>query len=188
MTPRTSQSDPLRIAEVSAPGARGTIGITFCPGKKQALSSTGAWDRDLGVDLDAIRTWGASTVITLVEDHELEELGVRALGAEVAARGMAWLHLPITDVSPPDHRFEHGWREHAPRLVHDVRAGGRVLVHCKGGLGRAGTAAALLLVALDVAPAQAIRIVRAARAGAIETAAQESYVLRSTRMPPPDLP
>jgi ADP-ribosyl-[dinitrogen reductase] hydrolase len=60
------------------------------------------------------------------------------------------------------------------RLVAD---GGRVLVHCRGGLGRAGTVAACLLVELGVAPQDAIRRVRAARPNAIETAAQERYIL-----------
>ena len=64
---RTSLSHPLQIATVKAPGIPGAIGITFCPGKKQPNAATGAWDRDLGLDLDAIRVWGAATIITLIE-------------------------------------------------------------------------------------------------------------------------
>ena len=176
MTARTSLSHPLQIAEVTAPGAKGSIGITFCPGKKQPDALTGAWDRDLGIDLDAIRDWGASTVITLVEPHELEELGVLDLGPEVRARGLDWLHLPIQDVSPPDQRFETAFAAHRDRLCDEIRSGARVLVHCKGGLGRAGTVAALLLVDLGTTPSAAIHQVRAARKNAIETAAQEAYV------------
>ena len=51
-----------------------------------------------------------------------------------------------------------------------------VYVHCKGGLGRAGTIAARLLVELGVSPKQAIADVRAARPGAIQTREQERYV------------
>lgn len=54
---RTSKTDPLRIAEVSA--VRGVIGITFCPGEKDLHAASGVWDRDLGIDLEAIRAWGA---------------------------------------------------------------------------------------------------------------------------------
>jgi ADP-ribosyl-[dinitrogen reductase] hydrolase len=176
MTPRTSLSHPLQIAEVRAPGAKGTIGVTFCPGKKQADALTGSWSRDLGLDLDAIRTWGAATVITLIEPHEFRDLDVMDLGAEVRARGMAWLHLPIRDISTPDARFEAGWAEHRLRLRDEVLAGSRVLVHCKGGLGRAGTVAAILLLELGMAPSDAIRMVRQARKNAIETSAQEQYV------------
>ena len=45
--------------------------------------------------------------------------------------------------------------------------GGKVLIHCRGGLGRAGLVAALLLVEEGVSPPEAIRRVRAARPGAI---------------------
>ena len=170
---RTSLTHPLQIAEVGAPAAKGLIGITFCPGKKQASAM---WDRDLGPDLDAIAAWGASTIITLIEPHEIEALQVAALGQEATARGMAWLHMPITDVSAPDHRFAAAWASHGNRLLDGVRQGERLLVHCKGGLGRAGTVAALMLNELGLPPALAIQSVRRARKGAIETAAQERYV------------
>lgn len=51
------------------------------------------------------------------------------------------------------------------------------MVHCKGGLGRAGTIAARLLVELGTDPSDAISKVRGVRTGAIETSAQERYVL-----------
>jgi hypothetical protein len=50
---------------------------------------TGAWARDLATDLDAIKQWGARMVLTLVEPHELIDLKVPNLGAEVEKRGLA---------------------------------------------------------------------------------------------------
>ena len=50
-----------------------------------------------------------------------------------------------------------------------LRDGFNVLVHCKGGLGRAGTIAARLLIELGMAPQMAVGVVRQARPGAIET-------------------
>lgn len=176
MTARTSLTHPLQIAEVTAPATKGVIGITFCPGKKQNNAMSGAWDRDLGLDLDAIKAWGAAIVITLIEPHEIRALKVENIKAETIRRGMEWLHMPITDVSVPDHRFEEVWKEKAPRLVTAIREGHHVLFHCKGGLGRAGTVAALMLVELGMEPNQAIRAVRAARKGAIETEEQERFV------------
>lgn len=176
MTSRTSLSHPLQIAEVSAPGAKGAIGITFCPGKKQASAMSGVWDRDLGLDLDAIKAWGASAIITLIEPHEIRDLKVEGIDEETERRGMEWLHMPIKDVSAPDERFAKAWRQHGARLVDRMRAGDRVLVHCKGGLGRAGTVTALMLVELGVPPDEAIRSVRKVRKGAIETREQEGYI------------
>lgn len=59
-----------------------------------------------------------------------------------------------------------------------LRNGFNVVVHCKGGLGRAGTIAARLLVELGADPEGAIRRVREARPGAIETLEQERHVHR----------
>ncbi|MFN4140444.1 cyclin-dependent kinase inhibitor 3 family protein [Aestuariivirga sp.] len=180
MTPRTSITHPLQIAEVGTPFARGAIGITFCPGKKQLEALSGAWDRDLGLDLEAIRGWGASRMITLIEPQEIGALGVMEIGTQAAARGIEWLHMPITDFSVPDHRFMEAWRQHGPALIDGVRAGTRVLVHCKGGLGRAGTVAALMLVELGMHAPEAVAMVRRVRPGAIETREQEDCVLQWT--------
>ena len=132
---RTSLSHPIEIAEVRARPGQGRIGITFCPGKKDPDSLGGAWDRDLLVDLDAIEAWGAVAVVSLIEDHELDLLAVRALGPEVRRRHMEWIHLPIRDVSVPDDAFEAAWRECAEGVRSRLRDGFDVLVHCRGGIG-----------------------------------------------------
>lgn len=174
---RTSRSDPLRIDEVQAGGAGGLIGVTFCPGKRGDSIWGRPWRRDLAADLDVVACWRPRAVVTLVETHELESLGVPDLGAQVRARGIDWHHLPIPDVRPPDARFEAGWRSAGPALCGALRDGARVLVHCRGGLGRAGTVAARLLIDLGAAPPDAVRSVRAARPGAIQTADQLRYLL-----------
>lgn len=173
---RTSLTHPLQIAEVCAAPGQGRIGITFCPGKIQPGALTGAWARDLDIDLDAVRDWGASAVVTLVEPHELSALKVERIGEAVSARHMDWLHLQIRDVTAPGDAFERAWAEAGADLRGRLRRGFDVLVHCKGGLGRAGTIAARLLAELGVEPGEAIRRVRAVRPGAIETASQERHV------------
>lgn len=181
--PRTSQTHPLQIAEVRASPAHGRIGITFCPGKQDRLAVTGIWARDLATDLDAIAEWGAKLVLTLVEPAELEALAVPDLGREVKRRGIAWRHLPIADYSVPGADFEARWQSEGREIRALLRRGGDVLVHCKGGLGRAGMIAARLLVELGMAPDEAIRAVRRARKGAIETPAQLALVRRTVAIP-----
>jgi hypothetical protein len=173
---RTSQSHPLQIAEVRASPQHGRIGITFCPGKHDRLAATGAWARDLAIDLDAVSAWGARLVLTLVEPAELVALQVPHLGDEVQGRGMAWRHLPIADFSVPTEAFEQQWATAGLEIRALLRSGADVLVHCKGGLGRAGMIAARLLVELGMSPDQAIREVRRARQGAIETPSQLALV------------
>ena len=182
---KTSFSDPLRIAVVAAGCKFGRIGVTFCPGKYDPEGGKydgGAWwDRDLAVDLDVIRDWGAAAVVTLLRPEELTLLRVEHLGEEVLRREMRWFHLPIVDVSIPDEQFEQEWDIAGRELLSILDSSQDVLVHCRGGLGRAGTIAARLLVELGIDPSEAITNVRAVRPNAIETYEQENYVLSLNR-------
>jgi ADP-ribosyl-[dinitrogen reductase] hydrolase len=172
----TSETHPLRIEPVAAPGG-GLIGMTFCPGKYQPGGLGGNWRRDLAPDLDVIRDWRTVAVVTLMEAHELALYRVPTIGTEVQARGMAWLHLPIPDGYVPGGAFEASWTDAGPRLRAWLGEGAHILLHCRGGLGRTGTIAARLLVELGMEPRAAVQAVRAARAGTIETGAQERYVM-----------
>jgi ADP-ribosyl-[dinitrogen reductase] hydrolase len=184
-TVRTSISHPLQIAEVPAGNGLGKVGLTFCPGKVQPNAFTGVWARDLCTDVDAIARWGAVAVVTLVEQHELDSLSVQALGQEVEARHMEWLHLPIRDVSTPGPDFERAWGNAGEGLRARLRSGFNILVHCKGGLGRAGLVACRLLIELGMSPADALAKVRAVRPGAVETSHQEAYVQGLAHVPEP---
>jgi ADP-ribosyl-[dinitrogen reductase] hydrolase len=95
---------------------------------------------------------------------------------------MRWIHLPIADGWIPDQDFELNWRSTGEDVRVLLRNGQDVLVHCRGGLGRAGTIAARLLIELGTDPVNAMAMVRKARPGAIETDTQEHFI-RSFRFP-----
>ena len=173
----TSERNPLRIDAVAPPGAPGLIGMTLFPGKKDPYAAFGVWDRDLAADLLAIGEWGASTVVTLVETHEFELLGVPDFAAEMSAR-FRWHWLPIRDGDVPDADFELRWPEAGADLRRRLAVGERVLVHCRAGLGRTGLVVARLLVECGETPLRALNAVRRARPGTVETMVQEQYVLR----------
>jgi ADP-ribosyl-[dinitrogen reductase] hydrolase len=129
-------------------------------------------------DIAAIADWGAVALVTLMESHELDFLGVSGLGNAVLAQGMGWYHLPVQDVSVPNIVFEAQWADTGSALRSQLLAGQSVVVHCRGGLGRTGIVAARLLIELGEKPVTALERVRAARPGAVETAEQEKYVLQ----------
>ena len=182
---KTSISHPLRIDSLGVPNAEGLIGMTFCPGKRGESVFGGIWARDLSADLKFIKEWGAQAVITLVEDHEFELLNVTGLGDAVKEHGMEWLHAPIPDLDAPQKDFETNWMhgDIGDRVRTILSLGGRVLLHCRGGLGRTGTLAAMLLVEFGTSPEEAIQHVRQAREHTIETRGQEDYVLDYKPLP-----
>jgi ADP-ribosyl-[dinitrogen reductase] hydrolase len=169
-------SGVLAVADVPFPGGA-VVGIVPCPGRNQVDGIGRRWRRDLGADLAALEAWGASAVVSLVEAHEFPHLGVPEFEHRMREQNMAWYHLPITDMEPPGPAFEMAWRAYGANILGRLQRAERIIIHCAGGLGRSGTIAAKLLIAFGVEPAEAIVSVRAARLGAIETRAQEEYVL-----------
>jgi protein-tyrosine phosphatase len=182
---KTSLSHPLEIAELATGTGPGKIGVTFAPGKYDPSGLAGSWDRDLATDLDRIADWGANLVLTLLEDHELTLLRIPNLGHEVLRRNMEWVHLPIPDVSAPTADFDKEWPAQSERLRKKLHDGANIVIHCRGGIGRACMVAARLLVELGDAPDVAIAKVRAARhPRAVETLEQERWVANGPRTLP----
>jgi ADP-ribosyl-[dinitrogen reductase] hydrolase len=154
--------------------------MTFCPGKHDPIAKTGPWSRDMHTDIAAIAAWGATALVTLMESHELELLGVSGLGDIAVSQGMDWYHLPVRDVSVPSAMFEDQWADVGETLRTRLLDGQSIVVHCRGGLGRTGMVAARLLIELGDEPVLALQRVRAARPGAVETVEQEKYVFQDS--------
>ncbi len=172
----TSHSSPLIIASVQSDACNGFVGMTLCPGKQQPNALSGAFQRDLSLDLDRVQSWGAAAVVTLMSQDELSALKVAQLGDEVENRGMLWFQLPVANHHLPDADFECQWVYAGVRLRGLLRAGKKVLVHCGSGLGRTGVIAARLLVELGDSHEQAILKVREARPGTLQESAQVQFL------------
>ncbi len=180
---RTSQTHPLKIDELTVPGLSGVIGMTLCPGKRGDSVYGPPWRRDLERDLAVIRDWAPAAVVTLMEEHEFAASGIPEFPDIMRGEPFIWYFLPIRDLDVPGKEFEGRWEHDGLRIKALLAGGQRVLLHCRGGLGRTGTVAARLLVEFGVEPEEAIRQVRAARPGTIETAAQKMHVLNCRRRP-----
>ena len=149
--------------------------MTFAPGKKQAHASSGSWDRDLATDLRRLReVFHVDTLVSLVEDHELQAVRIADLLAASRAAGIAVIRFPIADASVPVSLRDTGAL--VADIVGELRNERTVVVHCMGGLGRSGLIVACVLITLGASSSGAISSVRSARPGAIETAAQEEFV------------
>ena len=82
-------------------------------------------------------------------------------------------HFPVKDFHAPSIRQLTEFCELADT---EIRAGGRVAVHCYAGKGRTGTFLAAFLVYKGAEPDGAIDLIRKLRPGSIETEEQEKVV------------
>lgn len=144
----------------------GRIGLSACPGRKQLDAASGRWYRDLGIDLNGVANWGTALVVTVADHNELLDLDVADLGAEVRARHMAWIHLPLKPGRTTSWRLELNWAKSGPVIRALIRQGFPVLIHSRAGTHRATLIAARLLIELGVPPQEAVRRVNAARPNA----------------------
>ena len=176
---RTSETHPIEVGWLSDLWP-GRVGLTLAPGKQQPGGLSGAWMRSLELDLQRLRTvYGAQHLVCLLEDRELVKLVISELPQRAAANGLEFHRLPIQDGSLP---AEVGAvRELVVRICSWAAAGQTTVIHCMGGLGRAGTIGGCVLRAAGLdAPATFAALLAARGVNCPETNEQRLYVQQFT--------
>ncbi|NOX39180.1 MAG: protein phosphatase [Alphaproteobacteria bacterium] len=125
------------------------------------------------VDLAQIARWEADVVVSMTETLEMARHNMADLGGLLAQFDIAWAHFPIRDFGTPD--YEARWQVLSPRLHKTLDKQGRVLAHCYGGHGRSGMVLLRLMVERGIPANLALKQLRAARPGAVETDAQFNW-------------
>lgn len=153
----------FRIYDVTL--ALGLVGLCPLPGRFSPMAE----------DLETVRAWGPSIVVSLTELPEMARHGAENLGSLLGAQEVEWAHLSIADYGTPADESARAWPVLSQRLHAVLDSDGRVLVHCFGGLGRSGTIALRLMVERGEHPADALKRLRTVRPGAVETDAQYAW-------------
>jgi len=172
----TSADDPIRVDWIVDETQR-SFGVTFCPGKNAPGVTGVMWKRDLERDLRVLEHIGVDVLAPLIPEAEMRMLGVPNLLEEIRYAFMDVEWFPFPDGGVPNDM--NTFAAFIDRLIARLDEGERVVVHCRGGLGRAGLTAACLLIREGrfQNAASAIAEVRRKRSPrAVETLGQERFV------------
>ena len=127
--------------------------------------------------LKSISRLGCKCIISLVEKHEIEDIcGLNHFTHQLDKHDFTWHHFPIKDYEIPDKTFMVNWEKKHVGLLNGLINGSNLFIHCKGGIGRSGTIAAMFLIVSGMENDQSILEVRSKRQGAIENEKQENFV------------
>lgn len=111
--------------------------FTPCPGTKEA---------SLNEALKTLKDAGANAVVSTLSDAEISALEVGGLGNGVARLDMPWFQLPIEDDCAPDDEFFGKFAQVKSHLLNLIEQQATLVIHCRGGSGRTGLMAAILLL------------------------------------------
>lgn len=133
----------------------------------------GEWLDD---ELQALKKLGFDLVVSLLTNQESEGLGISSEGQAAGKYGLEFQSFPIPDLGVPHSSIAA--RDFLGRLLEALRAGKKVAIHCRQGIGRSGLIAASLLVMAGVEPIVALRKASAARGLQVpETSEQHDWVI-----------
>jgi protein-tyrosine phosphatase len=129
----------------------------------------------LGDDMRGLAAAGVGVLVSLLTDDEMAELGLTAQAETARSAGLEFHRLPTPDRHVPDRGLGLAL---ADRLKAHLKLGTGVAIHCRYGIGRSSTLAAMVMVAEGTQPEQALALISAARGMPVpDTGAQRESVL-----------
>ena len=126
-------------------------------------------------EIHALKDGHFDVLVSLLTRDESDEFDLAAEADLSCAHGLQFCEFPITDLGIPQSLTAA--RVLIDKLYGGLRAGKKIAVHCRQGIGRSGLIAASLLVASGVDAETAFREVSDARGLPVpETAEQRQWV------------
>ncbi len=139
-------SEKLKLKDGIA--MKNKLGVSQCPGKKLDKGRDGkSYNRDIFLDIAMYAAMGISKILCLLNDSELRHLGLQVKDYKAACekQGVEFYQYPIIEMAPPDDLAAFKRDVVDVIIQHLIYGNGHVLVHCRGGVGRAGLLACCVL-------------------------------------------
>ena len=124
----TSETHPLPIEGMVV--ANGMLGLSPMPGESCSVMGEGSRiRRNLASDLQRIKDWGATDVISLLPADAFIDHDITSMEADVQALGMGFVHLPVTGLASATQWAESEWLSGAQVVAQMLRSGRHPVIH-----------------------------------------------------------
>lgn len=176
----TSETRPYDIASVVVPTLDNVPGLLYlgpAPGKKDKK-----WNRNLDIDMKVIKELDIDVVVCMLEWAEMSFLQIPDYPHVMQHNNFHFYHAPTIDHTAP---ILADIVVIVPIIARYLLNGKNVLVHCRGGMGRAATICACVLIYLhrlygfdvdEYTGSDAVRDVRMVRPKAMKNKEQVEMV------------
>lgn len=160
--------DPFPITWITQ-NLQGNFALSQAPGKKIAKGRNGKkFDRDLGNDVKFIKeNHNISVIVCLLNKYELRTIGINLDDyKKLCEKNQIQLFVyPIVEMGVPQDEMKTFHLEVIEKIAKEIISGRNILIHCRGGIGRAGTIASCLLLFLKIfeSAMEAIKFLRSIR-------------------------
>lgn len=169
---------PGSMRAVIANPAGGSLVMTGFPGLETSFDGTAVFTPGhCRATLEGIRDAGARILVVLVEREELDDLGFDVLEATAASLDLKIIYHPIVDYSAPSDALAQVWRAQRASREAVLRGGGTLAFSCQYGAGRSGLMASWCLIEAGLSAPDAIALVRDHFPEAVESEAQEAWLM-----------
>lgn len=140
--------------------------LTPCPGSKGF---------SLASSLSVLKEAGTGMLLTLMFDKDMINNNITSLPQLCEESNIVWLQLPIVDDGAPCEVFERQWLKHIDVILAAINNQDTITIHCKGGFGRTGLVAGLILRCHGLTAEQAMKKVKNVRPKSLKNERQLTY-------------
>lgn len=135
---------------------------------------------NLTATFQSIKSSGATHLVSLLENTEANTLGLATEADWCRQFQMEFLHFPIADFSTP--ASIDAFSEFTKMLLTQIQQGAHTVIHCRGGIGRAGMTASTVLVHAGFTATDAIALVSKSRGVAVPETNEQTKLIQQLQI------